>query len=117
MFLGVGAVNTLTGLLAIYAAMGLFGFGDIAANVVGYSVGVFVSFALNSQWTFAYRGARLPALKKFIMATLIAYCMNLVTVLFAIRFLDLNPYVAQALGIPPYTLTLYLSSKYLVFRT
>jgi putative flippase GtrA len=115
-FLSVGAVNTLIGLLIIYAAKWLFSVGDVAANVAGYSVGLLTSFALNSRWTFAYQGAQWPALVKFLVANLIGYSMNLVTVLVAIRHLDLNAYVAQALGIPPYTLTLYLASKYLVFR-
>jgi putative flippase GtrA len=116
-FLSVGALNTLIGLLAIYAAKWFFGIGDIAANAVGYSIGLLISFTLNSRWTFAYQGARLAALLKFLLVTLFAYSMNLVVVLIAIRHLDLNAYVAQALGIPPYTLTLFLASKYLVFRS
>lgn len=115
-FLSVGAVNTLIGLLIIYAAKWFFDAGDVAANVAGYSVGLLTSFSLNSRWTFAFKGAQWPALFKFLMATVIAYSTNLVTVLFAIHHLDFNAYVAQALGIPPYTLTLYLVSKYLVFR-
>lgn len=115
-FLSVGVANTLVGLLVIYAAKWFFQVGDVAANALGYSVGVLVSFALNSRWTFAYRGPRLPALAKFLLVALAAYCMNLLTVMTAIHYIGLNGYVAQALGIPPYTLTSYLASKYLVFR-
>lgn len=115
-FLSVGVANTLVGLLAIYAAKWFLLLGDVAANAFGYSVGLLLSFALNSRWTFAYRGPHLPALAKFVLVFLVAYAMNLATVLGAIQYLGLNGYVAQAMGIVPYTLTSYLASKYLVFR-
>jgi putative flippase GtrA len=116
-FLSVGVANTLLGLLVIFAAKWFFHIGDIAANAAGYSVGLIVSFSLNSRWTFAYRGPHLPALTKFLLVTLVAYGMNLLTVMVAIHFVGLNEYVSQALGVPFYTLTSYFASKYLVFRT
>lgn len=115
-FLGVGVVNTLVGLLVIYSAKWFFNFGNVYANALGYSVGLLVSFTLNSRWTFAHRGPRLPALVKFLLVSLVAYGMNLLTVMVAIHYIGLNDYIAQALGVPPYTLTSFLASKYLVFR-
>lgn len=115
-FLSVGVVNTLVGLLVIYLAKWFYNVGDVASNAVGYSVGLLVSFVLNSRWTFAYRGPLSPALAKFLLVALVAYGMNLLTVMVTIHYIGLNDYIAQALGIPPYTLTSYLASKYLVFR-
>lgn len=115
-FVSVGLVNTLVGLAVIYAAKGFFRVGDVAANVLGYSVGLLLSFALNSRWTFAYRGPHLSALAKFLFVALIAYATNLLTVLAAIHYFHLNGYLAQAMGVVPYTLITYLASKYLVFR-
>lgn len=116
-FLSVGVVNTVTGLLIIYAAKWFFDLGDVVANVCGYSVGLLVSFTLNSRWTFAYDGPQLHALAKFLLVTLVAYAINLLTVVVAIHFFELNGYVAQAMGVPPYTLTSFFLSKYMVFRT
>jgi putative flippase GtrA len=116
-FVSVGLANTLVGLAVIYAAKGFFDVGDVAANVLGYSVGLLLSFALNSRWTFAYRGPHLSALAKFLFVALVAYATNLLTVLVAIHYFDLNGYVAQATGVVPYTLITYLASKYLVFRS
>ena len=48
-FLGVGVANTLVALLVIYAAKWYLGLGDVAANALGYSVGLFISFTLNSR--------------------------------------------------------------------
>jgi putative flippase GtrA len=115
-FLSVGVVNALLGLLVIYAAKWFFGAGDITANLLGYGVGMTVSFVLNSRWTFDFSGAWQPAFAKFIAVSVVAYAANLLTVLAAIHGGAINSYVAQALGIPVYTLTVFLASKYLVFR-
>lgn len=115
-FLAVGVVNTLTGLSIIYGAKYFLEMGDVSANALGYAVGICVSFVLNSRWTFAYEGPLIPASAKFFLVTAVAYGMNLLVVIFAIRLLNLNTYLAQALGTPAYTLTAYLASKHLVFR-
>ena len=115
-FLTVGVLNTVVGLSIIYLAKYLGGLGDIAANVTGYSVGLLLSFSLNSKWTFRYDGLLLPAFWKFTVVFISAYLLNLACVLTAIR-LGLNAYVAQALGIIPYTVFTYLVSRYFVFRS
>jgi putative flippase GtrA len=114
-FLIVGVVNTLVSLCVIYAAKWFLNMRDVPANAIGYAMGIFVSFALNSSWTFAHKGPRASALARFCLATAVAYGMNLLTVLIAIDQLQVNSYVGQALGIPVYTLTSYLLSRHLVF--
>jgi putative flippase GtrA len=115
-FLSVGVLNMIVGLAVIYACKWFFGANDVAANAIGYAAGLTTSFALNSRWTFAYRGPRWPALIKFLLVALLAYGMNLLAVILAIHVLGLNGYLAQLLGIPPYTVTTYLASKFIVFR-
>ena len=115
-FLGVGIANTLVGLATIYAAKWFLGAGDVAANASGYAVGLIVSFTLNSRWTFSYQGPRQAAALRFLGVAAIAYCMNLLTVMTAIESFGINAYVAQALGVPPYTITSFLLSKYFVFH-
>lgn len=115
-FFSVGALNTLVGLLVIYAAKWFFQFGDFTANATGYGIGILLSFVLNSRWTFSYRGAQVPAFARFLAVTAVAYGINLLTVMMAIRLLDIDGYVAQALGILPYTVTAYLGSRYIAFR-
>ena len=115
-FLLVGLANTAVGLSIIYTAKFFFGAGDVLANAIGYGVGVLFSFSLNSSWTFTYSGPWLPTLMKFIIVSGLAYVLNLVTVVVLIDYFEINSYLAQAMGIPPYTLTVYLASRYLVFR-
>jgi len=114
-FLVVGVLNTGLGLAVIFAAKALLGRGDVAANMLGYGVGLAVSFVLNRSWSFAHRGAVLPALVRFLGAFLLAYAINLTTVLMLIRVAEVNSYLAQAIGVVPYTLVFFAASRFLVF--
>jgi putative flippase GtrA len=115
-FLTVGVLNTLLGLLVIYAAKYFADMGDALANLVGYVVGIVFSYALNSRWTFRYSGPELPVALKYVLVVLTAYCANLITVLALIHVLGVNSYFAQATGIPAYTVVAYLLSRYFAFR-
>jgi putative flippase GtrA len=115
-FVVVGIANTLIGLLAIYLCKWLFGFRDALANFSGYMIGLAVSFFLNRGWTFRHSGAVLPALARFLVIFAVAYLLNLATVLIAIHSFGVNSYVAQAIGIAPYTVFFYLGSRHFAFR-
>jgi len=112
----VGVTNSLAGLAVIYFCKATLGLGDISANMIGYALGLFCSFMLNASWTFRYRGAAAPAAFRFLLAFLLAYGANLVFVLLLIDRWGVNSYIAQALGIPPYTIAFYFLSKAFVFR-
>ncbi len=112
----VGLFNTLSGLTVIYALKLFAGLGDVLANSIGYAAGMAISFGLNGGWTFNYQGTQFPALARFFVTMAVSYSLNLLTVLMAIHHGGLNPYLAQALGIPPFTLCSFLMSKYWVFK-
>lgn len=115
-FLAVGVLNTLVGLGTIYLCKWLGGIGDVTANIIGYAVGLANSFAWNRRWTFRHTGAVLPAIAKFLAVFLIAYLLNLGTVMAAIHGFGVNSYLAHAIGIAPYTAFFYLGSRLFVFR-
>jgi len=110
----VGIINTMAGLTIIFVAKWLGGLGDVMANLVGYGVGVMISFVLNRQWTFGHVGPRGAAFVRFVLVLTVAYMLNLLTVLGAIS-VGINGYMAQAMGIIPYFAFSYLASKHLVF--
>ena len=116
-FGAVGLVNTFSGLLVIYSLKYLAGTSDVKANAIGYAVGMLVSFSLNRRWTFAHRGAPSRSIVRFLAAMLVSYGVNLLTVLVALRGLGLNAYVAQVLGVVPFTITSFLLCKFWVFKT
>lgn len=116
-FLAVGVLNTSVGLATIYAAKYFAHFEDLEANVFGYAVGLIVSYSLNSTWTFEFKGHQLSALKRFLISFLVSYVANILVVMTCIKILDWNSYVAQALGMPAYTITNFLLCKYYAFKT
>ena len=116
-FLGVGAANTLIGLGMIYACKRLLGFGDVLANVSGYAVGLTIGFMLNRHWTFGHTGNARVAALRFLAVFGVAYSVNLLCVLLAIRAAGIDDYVSQAIGILPYTAIFYLGSRLYAFRS
>ena len=111
----VGLLNTVLGLAIIFAAKAFLGLGDLAANLVGYGLGLLCSFFLNRSWTFRHEGRMFATFWRFGIAFAVAYVLNLVTV-FALRdAMSLNSYLAQSGGVIPYTISFYLMSAYFVF--
>jgi putative flippase GtrA len=115
-FLLVGMLNTAVGLLVIFSAKALSA-DDVSANVIGYSVGLALSFVLNKRWTFGFSGDALPSLVRFLSVFAVAYLANLTMVLSSIAALGVDPYWAQALGVIPYTLIFYAGSRWYAFPT
>lgn len=114
-FLLVGLANTFVGVGVIYLARWGAGLDDVVANVLGYGVGLVLSFSLNKTWTFGFSGDAPAALVRFLVVFAVAYLANLGTVLFLVRTLDVNAYLAQLAGVAPYTLISYLGSRYFAF--
>ena len=115
-FLIVGFINTFIGISIIYAGKYFLGLGDVPANVVGYLMGLSVSFIFHSRWTFNYQGSQSAAAIKFAVSVVIAYMANLLAVLACINLAGINAYVSQAVGMPIYTIVFYLASRFFIFR-
>ena len=114
-FLIVGVINSSIGLSAIYIAKGVLNYDDISANIFGYSFGLIVSYTLNRFWTFAHNGAFVKSVFAFLIVQGCAYFLNLASVLILIHY-EVDSYIAQALGVLPYTIISYLGSRYFVFK-
>lgn len=115
-FFIVGLINTFIGLMAIYLAKGLLNYGDVSANIFGYCVGLIVSYTLNRFWTFNHNRAFIESMIAFLIVQGFAYLLNLASVLILINY-GVDSYIAQALGVPPYTIISYLGSRYFVFKS
>ena len=114
-FIIVGFANTLVGLTVIYLCKWFISLDDISSNIIGYCVGLIISFNLNSKWTFRFSGNQWHAFIRFILVFIFSYSANLLTVMTAIETYNMNSYLAQALGVPPYVLLFYLASRFFVF--
>ena len=115
-FAVVGVLNTAVGLAVILCGMVFLGWGDVAANALGYTVGLVVSFVGNRSWTFGDRGPWGPALLRFLLVFAVAYLLNLLTLFLVRDGLHLRSYVAQIGGCAVYTIAFFLGSRTLAFR-
>ncbi|MEL6266900.1 MAG: GtrA family protein [Pseudomonadota bacterium] len=108
----VGIVNTAAGLGTIYLAM-WFGVAPVPANMIGYAVGIVVSFTLNRLYTF--KGPTRPgAVLRFLVCFAISYGVNL-AVLTTVLALGVSPWLAQPIAMVSYTGCFFLISKFYVF--
>ena len=114
-FILVGILNTVVGLSIIYAAMYFFDFGIKSANLIGYLVGLIISFTLNKKWTFKNRDRIGSSLIRYLLVIGVAYVANLQTVIFFDSYLKISPYLAQFMGVFPYALIGYLGCKFFAF--
>ena len=114
-FIAVGVLNTGVGLACIWGCLYFFGMGAASANAVGYACGLAFSFALNRRWTFQDRLAD-GALPRWLALAAFAYGVNLLVVLTLVRSGLVNAFMAQPLGIAPYTLLMFFGARTFVFR-
>lgn len=115
-FGGVGLVNTALSLTVIALVLGA-GAGDLAANVVGYAVGLAFSFFGNRVWTFRRSG---PVAARevigFLLAFALAYGINLV-VLLSLRAADqLSGILLQIPGMVAYSGVFFLVCRWFLVR-
>lgn len=116
-FLLVGVANTAVGLGTIFLLKWAAGMDDVPANLIGYLLGLCLSFALNRNWTFGHRGALLPAALRFAAVFAVAYAANLLTVLLLRDVAGLNSYLCHVLAMFPYTALFFIGSRVFVFAS
>lgn len=111
----VGILNTCATLAVIYALM-LIQLNAYIANLIGYSVGLVISFTLNRRWTFRSRtNSPLKTAGRFLIAVLFSYLANIVVVHLLLT-MNVSPYLAQVAGMPVYTVCFFVLSKFFVFK-
>ena len=114
-FASVGVLNTVLGLVIIYALKWGLHWGDVSANLAGYAICIFLGFVLNGRWTFGRSTLKLRYLLGYLLVAGVAYGMNLLAVLGSIRLMGLPGEYAQLVGVPAFTLTSFLLNKIFVF--
>jgi len=110
---GVG--NSVIGFAVLLLAL-RSGFGDIAANLTGFMVGLTVSFVANRQWTFAVRRRVRPSeIARYLAGFAAAWCLNIAVVTIGIRAGYAGSPLIHLAGIATYSLAFFVISKRFVF--
>ena len=114
-FVLAGIINTAVG--QSVTILCFFVLGNIfTANIIGYSVGLSISYFLNSRWVFGRsRHLQWLSLFRFVLVVLVSFLINIALIYGLVRLGC--PYVfAQLSGAGAYTLTSFLLFKLWVFR-
>jgi putative flippase GtrA len=115
-FCCVGVANTLVGLAIIFALKFFLGASDALANLVGYVAGTAMSFIVNKIYTFGHRRDYAGSAMRFLLVQICAYALNLLTVLTLVHK-GVDGYLAQTLGIIPYSVCGFLGAKFYAFAS
>jgi len=114
-YAAVGVVNTGVGYGIIFTCMYLLGVGPVTSNVLGYSVGLVVSYLLNRAFTFRSPSVSKVEFLRFVSIVLLAYGANLAVLVFLIRHTEVHKALAQVLAGIVYFALSFLMNKYYVF--
>ena len=113
-FIAAGLFNTAVGLSVIFLCMAI-GIGDVMANVIGFSIGITVSFIVNSRWTFASRGRGRFAILRFAAVTAVAWCANLLALLAVRDLTAFGAYAGQIAGTAVYAAIGFVGMRHFAF--
>lgn len=115
-FLIVGVFNTLVGYGTIFACMYLAKMSPETSNVVGYLVGLSVSYTLHKKYTYESKQKHRIEMLRFLLVFAIAYVANLVVLIILIHKIGLHEGVSQILAGAIYVAVSFIMNKYYVFK-
>lgn len=115
-YIAVGMFNTLLGYLVIFGCMYIAGMSPEASNVIGYAVGLMVSYGLNRRFTFNSSQARGKEMIRFVTVFAIAYGLNFAALILLIHNFGLHKGASQVAAGIVYVAASYLMNKYYVFK-
>jgi GtrA-like protein. len=89
----------------------------IIIPIVGYAVGISVSYVLNKIYTFQSKAHPKKEFPKSVLSLLASYTLNFLTLVLCIHILKINPYISQIISGAVYTLSGFVFLKYFAFRS
>lgn len=110
-----GVLNTLVGFSVIFFLMWM-GASPVVANAGGYLVGLMMGFFVAKKNVFRSEGHVTSEGIYYLAAFLASFLLNLIVLQCALAFLLMNAILAQFLAAAIFTTTMYLLSRWLVFR-
>jgi len=114
-YLLVGIINTIVGYGIIFFLM-FVGVSPEVSNIVGYAVGISVSYVLNKIYTFQSKAHPKKEFPKFVLSLLASYTLNFLTLVLCIHIFKVNPYISQIISGAVYTISGFVFLKYFAFR-
>ena len=111
-----GLINSLATYIISIILLKIFNIILIISNLLGYIVGIFISFNLNRNFVFKSKEVKIKKqFYKFIFACLFSYIINLIFLIFFSYIFQLSDYISQFLSMATYSLSFYILSKKYIF--
>src|SRR5690348_16240301 len=110
----VGASNTLISFVSYALALSL-GVRYLPAGAGAFALGAANGFVLNRSWTFAHRGPRLRAGRRYVVVQLIGLGATLLLLRLVVHGLGVPRLEAQIVALVPVTLLSFALSRLWVF--
>ena len=114
-FLTVGTINTMVGWTIIYSTMYFFELNPLLSNASGYTVGFFLGFFLNKNWTFKSGDKKYSIIFTYALVVIVSFLVNIFVVHLSVEYLHQNPYISQIFGMATYTAFSFVGCKKFVF--
>ena len=111
-----GLINTIFTYITSIILLKIFNIFLVMSNLLGYVVGIFISFYLNRNFVFKSKQVEIKKqFYKFICACLFSYFINLIFLILFSYILNLNDYLSQILSMITYSLSFYFFSNKYIF--
>jgi putative flippase GtrA len=96
--------------------MYLLELSPIVSNVLGYFIGVSISFILHRMFTFRSKGKPFRELVRFLIVFIVAFSINLLILNGLLKFTNINVALNQVISSFFYIVISYGMNKYFVFE-
>ncbi len=115
-FLMVGVLSNIVNFFT-YLGLNLIGINLFLASLIGYIVGIFISYTLGRLWVF---GTRFNSTKKLLLSFYFIYIVGGIimsaVIVFSTNYLDIDYKISWLLGAFFAIVNNFIGQKFLVFK-
>lgn len=115
-YISGGLLNTIIGFAIIFILMAL-GVAPVTSNIIGYLVGLVLSFSISRSYVFCSDGRILSEIGRYVVFFAICFAINILVLKYALDVLRLDKVLAQLAAAATYTMLMYIFSYYFVFMS
>jgi len=115
-FLLVGIVNAIAGYTLIIALYSFLNLNIYLSNLIGYLIGLIISFILNRNFVFKVGGKIVNQFLKFIFSFFLSYFLNIFVFYISSEFINLNYYFSLLIASLFYSISFFISCNFFTFK-
>lgn len=115
-FIVIGIYATIINYLVFYVLYNFFNINYTIASAVGFIIGIIAGFPFNKNWTFKSDKKSIKVIIPYITVYCISLVLSLILLNFQVKFMQINPKIANFICICFTTVTNFLGTKIFVFK-